>query len=56
MRRYYLKTGDTCPCCGQPISTDDPAKLELLTDIAKSADLSAKAWLEAIGFEWPKEG
>lgn len=29
-----LKTGDPCPCCGQPIKTDDPFLLQILTDIA----------------------
>lgn len=28
-----LKTGDPCPCCGQPIKTNDPATLALLTYI-----------------------
>ena len=26
-----LKTGDPCPCCGQPIQTTDPITLGLLT-------------------------
>ena len=29
-----LKTGDPCPCCGEPIKTDDPFLLKILTDIA----------------------
>lgn len=29
-----LRTGDPCPCCGQPIKTDDPDILELLSRIA----------------------
>ena len=29
-----LKKGDPCPCCGQPIKTDDPEILQLLTEIA----------------------
>lgn len=28
-----LKTGDPCPCCGQPIKTTDPLLLKLLTRI-----------------------
>ena len=28
-----LKTGDPCPCCGQPIKTKDPDMLALLTYI-----------------------
>lgn len=30
-----LKTGDPCPCCGQPIRTRDPETLYLLTWIKK---------------------
>lgn len=26
-----LRTGDPCPCCGQPIKTMDPVLLRLLT-------------------------
>ena len=29
-----LKRGDTCPCCGNPIATDDPRALKILTEIA----------------------
>lgn len=29
-----LETGDPCPCCGQPIRSEDPAVLALLTRIA----------------------
>lgn len=28
-----LKTGDPCPCCGQPIKTNDPEILEIMTYI-----------------------
>lgn len=28
-----LKPGDPCPCCGQPIKTNDPEILSLLTYI-----------------------
>lgn len=28
-----LQKGDTCPCCGMPIPTDDPVVLDLLTGI-----------------------
>ena len=31
-----LKTGDPCPCCGQPIRTRDPELLRLLTAIRDS--------------------
>lgn len=30
-----LKTGDPCPCCGEPIKTDDPFLLKILTDMAE---------------------
>ena len=29
-----LRTGDPCPCCGQPIRTTDPQLLDLLSRIA----------------------
>lgn len=31
-----LKTGDPCPCCGQPIKTRDPDVLALLTMIQRT--------------------
>ena len=34
MSMQILQPGDPCPCCGQPIKTDDPEKLWLLTVIA----------------------
>lgn len=34
--RKMLRTGDPCPCCGQPILTKDPELLELLTFIRDS--------------------
>ncbi|MGM9660758.1 MAG: hypothetical protein ACI3WQ_09175, partial [Faecousia sp.] len=36
-----LKTGDPCPCCGQPIKTKDPEILRLLTCIRDSYPLSS---------------
>lgn len=30
-----LKTGDPCPCCGQPIKSKDPEVLYLLSWIAQ---------------------
>lgn len=30
-RPDMLRTGDPCPCCGQPIKTMDPVLLRLLT-------------------------
>jgi len=30
-----LKTGDPCPCCGQPIRSKDPAVLMVLTWISQ---------------------
>lgn len=35
-----LKPGDPCPCCGQPIKTQDPEILRLLTYIRDSGRLS----------------
>lgn len=34
--RKMLRTGDPCPCCGQPIKTKDPDLLRLLTYIRDS--------------------
>ena len=31
LRSNILRTGDPCPCCGQPIKTTDPVLLRLLT-------------------------
>lgn len=45
MKRKYLIPGDPCPCCGQPIVTDDPMVLDLLTVIA--------GWRS--DYEWPEE-
>lgn len=30
-----LKKGDSCPCCGSPILTDDPERLLVLSWIAE---------------------
>ena len=38
-----LKTGDPCPCCGQPIKTKDPEILALLTYIQESGTLQAES-------------
>lgn len=32
--RQMLKTGDPCPCCGQPIKTTDLVTLRLLGVVA----------------------
>ena len=45
VKRKYLIPGDPCPCCGQPIVTDDPMVLDLLTVIA--------GWRS--DYEWPEE-
>lgn len=42
MKQY--KTGDPCPCCGQPIQLTDPAALRLLGILA-----------EMMGFDGPEE-
>ena len=31
-----LRTGDPCPCCGQPIKTKDPDILAFLTHVRDS--------------------
>ena len=36
MASPMLKTGDPCPCCGQPITTTDPDILAFLTHIRDS--------------------
>lgn len=36
-----LKTGDLCPCCGQPIKTTDPLLLQLLTRIKAEMEQEA---------------
>lgn len=37
-----LKRGDPCPCCGQPIKTDDPDALRLLGWIAEHGYLPTR--------------
>lgn len=58
-KRYELRRGDICPCCGQRIETDDPVILRELTDFAAGLGfrdfLSPDGWLKRIGFEWPEE-
>lgn len=43
-----LKTGDPCPCCGQPIRTRDPETLYLLTWIKKMQRFPIPEELDAI--------
>ena len=52
-KRYKLRRGDTCPCCGQKIETDDPEVLKRLASIA--LQMTPSGWLQRIGFEWPEE-
>lgn len=33
-----LKTGDKCPCCGQPIVTEDERLLLILSEIAEEME------------------
>lgn len=33
-----LKTGDKCPCCGQPIVTEDERILLILSEIAEEME------------------
>lgn len=43
-----LKTGDPCPCCGQPIKTEDPAILALLTYI-REIGVNQKTFRDFVG-------
>ena len=55
-KRYELRRGDICPCCGQKISTDDGEALARLADLAAGLEASepGRRYLAAIGFEWPE--
>lgn len=51
-----LRTGDPCPCCGQPIKVTDPRLLDLLTyirdtrcNIAACEEYSCKTAAESNG-------
>lgn len=44
-----LRQGDACPCCGQPIKTDDPAALHMLSWIRHTGRMPAVEEIEAIG-------
>lgn len=46
MRKY--KKGDPCPCCGQPIKTDNPEALYLLSWIGDMRRLPAVEEIETI--------
>lgn len=56
-KRYELRRGDTCPCCGQRIETDDPFVLSELAAFAKQMERTAsgRVYLSAIGFAWPED-
>lgn len=56
-KRYELRRGDVCPCCGQRIDTDDRFRLFVLTSIAKYLDAEPqnRPLLDIIGFAWPEE-
>ena len=43
-----LETGDPCPCCGQPILSEDPAVLALLTRIATGRRLLTVEEIQAL--------
>lgn len=43
-----LKTGDPCPCCGQPIKSKDPAILAMLTWISQVGRLPTMDELKAL--------
>ena len=42
-----LKTGDPCPCCGQPIKWENPRILQLLT-YAAAGELTQLGWDELL--------
>lgn len=46
MRKY--KKGDPCPCCGQPIKTNDPDVLRLLDWIGAQRRFPTLPELEAL--------
>lgn len=37
---YLYKTGERCPCCGQPIKLADPVSLELFSRVCFMAGLT----------------
>lgn len=45
-RPDMLRTGDPCPCCGQPIKTTDPVLLRLLTCIRDEMAPPSRSELE----------
>ena len=46
-----LKTGDPCPCCGQPIKSKDPNVLRLLSWIASHRRLPSVEEIENLARE-----
>lgn len=42
-----LKTGEPCPCCGQPIPLTDDLQLLLLTSECVLLGLLSPEWLDA---------
>lgn len=59
-KRYELRRGDMCPCCGQKIETDDQTVLDTLTSFAKTLSdrgsiENENGWLHLVGFSWPEE-
>lgn len=55
-KRYELRRGDICPCCGQKISTDVGEVLATLASLAAGLEASelGRRYLAAVGFEWPE--
>lgn len=56
-KRFELRRGDTCPCCGQKIETEDPLALAHIEALALRLERTEKGreYLRAVGFEWPEE-
>ena len=52
-----LKTGDPCPCCGQPIKARDPDLLRLLTYIRDRRRLPSLDEMKTLDRgDWEKRG
>lgn len=46
--KRFLKKGDPCPCCGQPLATDNKLILVLMTSLAEMLGLPLPAAPEGV--------
>lgn len=46
--KRFLKKGDPCPCCGQPLATDNKLILVLMTSLAEMLGLPLPAAPEEV--------